>query len=100
MSLFISSLNSGSNANCYYIGNDNEAILIDAGICRETERRMKLLGLPMERIKAIFISHEHIDHIRGVPVLAAKYGLPVFITNPLQRAIITATQLSRVVSRL
>lgn len=81
MSLFITSLNSGSNGNCYYIGNDTEAILIDAGIsCRETEKRMKRLGLSMHHVKAIFISHEHTDHIRGVPVLAKKYRLPVYIT--------------------
>jgi len=81
MSLFISSLNSGSNGNCYYIGNENEAILIDAGVsCRETERRMKRSGLLMEKIKAIFISHEHIDHISGLRVLSKKYQLPVYIT--------------------
>jgi phosphoribosyl 1,2-cyclic phosphodiesterase len=65
MSLFITSLNSGSNGNCYYIGNDSEAVLVDAGIsCRETEKRMSRLGLTMTKVKAIFISHEHIDHIR------------------------------------
>ena len=62
MSLFITSLNSGSNGNCYYIGNSTEAVLIDAGIsCRETEIRMKRLGLSMSTLKAIFISHEHTD---------------------------------------
>ncbi|MEO8771524.1 MAG: MBL fold metallo-hydrolase [Ferruginibacter sp.] len=82
MSLFITSLNSGSNGNCYYIGNDNEAVLIDAGIsCRETEKRMELLDLSMKKVKAIFISHEHIDHIKGLPVLAQKYNLPVYITD-------------------
>jgi phosphoribosyl 1,2-cyclic phosphodiesterase len=82
MSLFITSLNSGSNGNCYYIGNNNEAVLVDAGIsCRETEKRMTRLGLAMNTIKAIFISHEHIDHIRGVNVLAKKYRLPVYITQ-------------------
>ncbi len=81
MSLFISSLNSGSNGNCYYVGNKYEAVLVDAGLtCRETERRMARLNLPMERVKAIFISHEHIDHIRGVTVLARKYKLPVYMT--------------------
>jgi phosphoribosyl 1,2-cyclic phosphodiesterase len=81
MSLFITSLNSGSNGNCYYIGNEQEAILVDAGIsCRETETRMKRLGLSMQKVKAIFISHEHSDHIRGVTVLATKYKLPVYIT--------------------
>jgi len=82
MSLFISSLNSGSNGNCYYIGNHEEAILVDAGIsCLEIERRMKRLGLAMDKVKAIFVSHEHSDHINGIPVLARRYQLPVYITS-------------------
>ena len=81
MSLFITSLNSGSNGNCYYIGNADEAVLIDAGIsCRETEKRMKRLGLDMKKVKAIFISHEHGDHIHGAEALVSKYHIPVFIT--------------------
>jgi len=81
MSLFITSLNSGSNGNCYYVGNEHEAVLVDAGIsCRETEKRMKRLGLSISKVKAIFISHEHSDHISGIPVLAKKYKLPVYIT--------------------
>jgi phosphoribosyl 1,2-cyclic phosphodiesterase len=82
MSLFIASLNSGSNGNCYYIGNANEAVLIDAGIsCRETEKRMLRLGLSIRKVKAIFISHEHSDHISGVPVLSRKYQIPVYVTT-------------------
>jgi phosphoribosyl 1,2-cyclic phosphodiesterase len=81
MSLFVTSLNSGSNGNCYYLGNDTEAILIDAGIsCRETEKRMANLSLSMDKVKAIFISHEHTDHTRGAEVLSRKYRLPVYIT--------------------
>jgi phosphoribosyl 1,2-cyclic phosphodiesterase len=81
MSLYITSLNSGSNGNCYYIGNEDEAVLVDAGIsCRETEKRLKRLGLSMAKVKAIFISHEHGDHITGITVLAKKYQLPVYIT--------------------
>jgi phosphoribosyl 1,2-cyclic phosphodiesterase len=81
MSLFITSLNSGSNGNCYYVGNGQEAVLVDVGIsCREIEKRMARLGLSMGSLKAIFISHEHADHIRGVVVLARKYQLPVYIT--------------------
>jgi phosphoribosyl 1,2-cyclic phosphodiesterase len=86
MSLFIASLNSGSNGNCYYVGNEQEAVLIDAGIsCRETEKRMLRLGLSMRKVKAIFVSHEHSDHINGIPVLAKKYQLPVYITAPTLR---------------
>lgn len=82
MQVSITSLNSGSNGNCYYIGNEQEAILVDAGLsCRETEKRMARLGLSLSRVKAIFISHEHADHIRGLPRLAGKYGLPVYITT-------------------
>lgn len=79
MSLYITSLNSGSNGNCYYVGNNQEAVLIDAGIsCRETEKRMARLGLDMEKVKAIFVSHEHGDHITGIPALSKKYQLPVY----------------------
>ncbi|MGC4233136.1 MAG: MBL fold metallo-hydrolase [Niabella sp.] len=81
-SLHLSSLNSGSNGNCYYIGNDEEAVLIDAGLsCRETEKRMFRLGLTMKKVKAIFISHEHGDHIRGLEVLSKKHQLPVYISS-------------------
>ncbi len=81
MSLFITSLNSGSNGNCYYAGNAKEAILIDAGItCREIEKRLKRLGLSIQNVKAIFISHEHSDHIKGIAVLCKKYRLPVYVT--------------------
>jgi len=82
MSLFIASLNSGSNGNCYYVGNGEEAIFVDAGIsCGEIEKRMDRLRLPMERVKAVFVTHEHSDHILGIPVLAKKYQLPVYITS-------------------
>lgn len=81
MSLFICSINSGSNANCYYVGNHDEAVLIDAGLsCRETEKRMKLLGLAMDKVKAIFVSHEHSDHINGINSISKKHKLPVYIT--------------------
>lgn len=82
MSLFVASLNSGSNGNCYYIGNQNEAILIDAGIsCRETERRLKRLGLQLSNVKAIFITHEHSDHVHGIPSIHKKFKIPVYITT-------------------
>ncbi len=82
MSLFITSLNSGSNGNCYYVGNSHEAVLVDAGIsCRETEKRMARLGLDMGKVKAILVSHEHGDHITGIPALSKKHQLPVYITS-------------------
>jgi len=85
--IFISSIASGSNGNCYYIGNGREAILVDVGIsCRETEKRMARQGLSMHQVKAIFISHEHTDHIKGLCVLANKYQLPVFMSDGTRSA--------------
>lgn len=80
--MFICSLNSGSNANCYYLGNQEEAILVDGGLsCRETVKRLKRVGLSIKKIKAIFVSHEHGDHVHGVPALSKKFQLPVYITR-------------------
>lgn len=86
MTLYVASLNSGSNGNCYYIGNGRESVLVDAGLpCRETERRMRKLGLSLSTVKGIFISHEHDDHIRGLDVLSRRYGLPVYINDATRR---------------
>lgn len=81
--LSFASIASGSNGNCYFVGDGHEGVLIDAGIsCRETERRMARLGLSPSQVKAVFISHEHTDHISGLAVLARKYQLPVYINAP------------------
>ena len=83
MALFVSSLNSGSNGNCYYIGNDRDAVLIDGGISRrETEKRLKRLGLSLGHIRAIFITHEHGDHIHGIAGISNKYNIPIYFTTP------------------
>lgn len=81
MSLYTAALASGSNGNCYFVGNEQEGVLIDVGIsCTEIEFRMERLGIPISIIKAIFITHEHSDHIKGLNKFAKKHKLPVFIT--------------------
>ena len=85
MALYITSLNTGSNGNCFYIGNNIDAVLIDAGLsCKETEIRLTRLGLSMGKVRAIFITHEHSDHVKGLSVLAKKYQLPIYITPKTQ----------------
>lgn len=62
-------------------------MLIDAGLsCRQTEVRMQRLGLSLGTVKAIFVSHEHSDHISGVAQLAGKYQIPVYITTQTLRS--------------
>lgn len=75
--LEICALASGSNGNSYYIGNENEAILIDAGIhYRKLVERLEDTGLDKSKIKAIFISHEHTDHIQGIKGCSKKLSIP------------------------
>lgn len=82
MPVEVCAIASGSNGNCYYVGNEAEAVLIDAGIsCKEIELRMKRAGLLLQKVKAVFVSHEHTDHISGLPALAKKYRLPVYISQ-------------------
>ncbi|MFA9389130.1 MAG: MBL fold metallo-hydrolase [Prolixibacteraceae bacterium] len=77
----ICAIASGSNGNCYYIGNEREAILVDAGIsCKQLLERMAVRELDPTKLKAIFITHEHVDHIRGTRVLSKKLNIPAFFT--------------------
>lgn len=81
MAVEVCSIASGSNGNCYYVGNETEAVLVDAGIsCKEIEQRMARAGLSLQKIKAVFVSHEHTDHIAGLALLAKKHKLPIFIS--------------------
>jgi len=77
-----SALASGSSGNCFYIENKNSGILIDAGISsKQIIERLGLLNTNPERIKGIFITHEHSDHTRGADVFARRFNIPVFATH-------------------
>lgn len=78
----ICAIASGSNGNCYYVGNETDAVLVDVGIFRkQVLLRMDEVGLNIEKVRAIFISHEHSDHMRGVRVLSKTYDIPVYMTS-------------------
>lgn len=75
-------LGSGSRGNCLAIATPEGTLLIDAGFsARETFLRMAEVGLSPADVKAILITHEHGDHIRGMGPLARKLRVPVYINE-------------------
>ncbi len=75
----IINLSSGSDGNLTYLESDYAKVLIDAGLsCNEITRRLGLLSVRPEEINAIFLTHEHFDHTKGVDVFSGKYNTPVF----------------------
>lgn len=79
----ISALASGSSGNCFFIGNDKKSgILIDAGIsAKQISERLAIIGKNPEDIKGVFITHEHVDHIRGADVFARQFNIPIYATK-------------------
>ncbi len=90
MKLNFCSLSSGSSGNCYYLGNEFNGILIDAGISAGAIRKfLKNMGISMQTIMGVLVTHNHSDHIRGLEVLTRKNNLPVFTTNKIWESIIS-----------
>ncbi|MDR1633209.1 MAG: MBL fold metallo-hydrolase [Dysgonamonadaceae bacterium] len=82
MGLKFLSLASGSSGNCYYLGTDEYGILMDAGIgIRSIKKTLKENNIELEQIMAVFITHDHADHIKSVGSLGEKYGIPIYATQ-------------------
>ena len=75
------SIASGSSGNCIYVGTDEGHILIDAGISgKRIEEGLNSIGLKTAEMQGILVTHEHIDHVAGLGVLARRYGIPIYAT--------------------
>jgi len=73
---------SGSSGNCEFIRCGKDAILVDAGkSAKAVETALKSLGADLSEVKAIFVTHEHCDHVAALPVIARKYGIPIHILS-------------------
>ncbi len=80
--MIVAPLSSGSAGNAYWFESDGTAILVDAGLGpRETKKRLEIVGHELARIKAVVVTHEHYDHIRGAETIARKYGVPIYLTR-------------------
>ena len=76
------SIASGSSGNCIYVGSDNAHVLVDIGISgKKMEAGLNSLELTGRDLDGILITHEHSDHIKGVGVIARKYGIPIYATG-------------------
>ncbi len=80
---FVYSLASGSRANCTLVSDGQTHVLIDLGVSvRYLTSALKDIGLSPESISAIFITHEHRDHVAGLNTFVKKYSVPIHITEP------------------
>ncbi len=78
----IYSLFSGSRGNCTYLRAGDTRILIDAGMsCRAIARALASIGDSIQNISAVFITHEHVDHVKALPVFLKQRPIPVHITE-------------------
>ena len=82
------SLASGSSGNCYFIGNASYGILIDAGVgVRSIRRFLRTMGLDFHNIWGIFVTHDHVDHIKAVGNIGAKFHVPIYSTRKIHEGI-------------
>lgn len=78
------SLGSGSCGNCYYLGTESDAILIDCGIgIRRLKKSFHEYGIKISRVRAILVTHDHSDHIKTVGLLSREHSIPVYTTEAI-----------------
>lgn len=83
------SLSSGSNGNCYYIGNENVSILIDVGVgVRTIKKRLSEYHISIESIDLVLVTHDHIDHVKHLGSFADRYKKPVLATAALHNSLL------------
>jgi len=91
------SLQSGSNGNCFFVESKGVRLLFDAGLTGvQTKQRLESLGVDIETVQAVIISHVHNDHIRYAGVLQRQYHLPIWMTSGTFRAVLDVSKPGRV----
>ena len=95
--LKLCSISSGSSGNCICAGSENTHILIDAGISgKRIEKGLNEIDLKTSEMQGILITHEHIDHIAGLGVLARRYGIPMYTTEGTMEAILKVKSVGKI----
>lgn len=95
--LELCSIASGSSGNCICVGSDDCHVLIDAGISgKRIENGLNEIDLTSKDMQGILITHEHIDHIAGLGVMARRYGLPMYATEGTIEAIKNTSSVGKI----
>ena len=82
------SIVSGSSGNCLYVENDGTRILIDCGLSGiATKKSLAIHNIDIDDIDGVLVTHEHIDHSKGLGVLARKYKKKIYITKKTYSAL-------------
>ena len=82
MSLKFATIASSSSGNSVYIGTEKTKILIDAGLSgKKIQEGLKNIDVDCKDIDAIFVTHEHIDHVKGIGVLSRRFEIPIYATS-------------------
>ena len=88
------SISSGSSGNCIFVGSDTTSLLLDCGISlKRIEQGLKNAELSGKDIDGILITHEHIDHIKSLGVIARRYNIPIYATYGTIDGILTTKSL-------
>ena len=79
---------SGSSGNCVCVGNERTHVLIDAGTSgKKIEEAVNTYDLATSDMEGVLVTHEHVDHIQGLGVIARRYNIPIYATGGTIRAI-------------
>lgn len=90
-------LASGSKGNALLVCSDRCRVLIDAGLsARELCRRLHAVGVAPDTLDAVLVTHEHVDHVRGLGLLSRRYQLPVYLHHAVAAAVADQHRPSRV----
>lgn len=88
ISLRVSILASGSSGNATLLQTERTSLLVDAGLGKkETLKRLAALGIALDRLDGVVVSHEHTDHSCGLPQMARQWRAPIYLTETTHHAI-------------
>ncbi len=91
------SIASGSSGNCIMTGSGNCRLMIDAGISgKRIEQGLNALGYKTSEMQGVLVTHEHIDHIGGLGVIARRYGLPIYATAGTIQGILSCKSVGKI----